>query len=179
MVAALQGFLRARIFGVVRWFKKIVIINSILVHDRTGNMGLPGVSQYRSKRTKREPLAFLTKTRNTSTTKPNLADRCSFHLYRIHNFISPRIKRSLFIAEVGGSTCYFLWCGVRLTKKIKMNLRIPPSLVRSRDHFDSRNQKFGRLSPSHGHIINDFGIRHIHLGLSHLAKESPRDHLHV
>lgn len=74
------------------------------MHDRTGNMGLPGVSQYRSKRTKREPLAFLTKTRNTSTTKPNLADRCSFHLYRIHNFISPRIKRSLFIAEVGGST---------------------------------------------------------------------------
>lgn len=76
----------------------------ILVHDRTIYMGLPGVSRYRSKRAKREPLAFLTKTRNTSTTKPNLADCGSFHLYCIYNFISPRIKRSLFIAEVGGST---------------------------------------------------------------------------
>lgn len=48
--------------------KNIAIINSIPVHDRTRNMGFPGVSQYRSKRAKRELLAFLTKTPGTRTT---------------------------------------------------------------------------------------------------------------
>lgn len=154
--------------------KKLVIINSVLVHDQTRNMGLPGVSQYRSKRAKREPLAFLTKTRNTSTTKLN-----SICIESIILFLQESNACYLLPRLVNPPTCYFLWCGVRLTEfqNEYTYSTIPCSI--SRPFGFSQSEMWVPVTVTHSHIINDFGIRHTHLRLSHLAKESPRDHLHV
>lgn len=154
-MAALQGFLLDWILNRVRWYKILAIINSILVHNRTRTMGFPGVSQYRSKRTKREPLACLIKTPGTRTTgTPRQLNQIlqiaahSIHVGSAILYLQASNARYL-LPLVKPPTCYSLFGGVRLTKNFKMTLHIPPSLVRSRDQLKSRNQNCGRLSPSH------------------------------
>lgn len=89
---------------------------------------------------------------------------------------------SLFIAEVGETTSLsfpFVWreADKEFQNDISNYSTIPCS--NPRPVGISPSEIWAPITVTHGHIVNGFGIRHTRFGLSRLAKESLREHLHV